>query len=196
MRNTQHISSIFHVELSSLQIASIPIPALFPSLLTRERFAEVKVFFIPFLLLSCTYYTLSHTIIQTVPRTELTGDPDRYVKAGSTVIFRCVVIGALEQPSYIMWYHGTQQIYAENRRGWNVQFDRDQEGDSHSSVSIWLRDFSIASFLSSFSFVPFCQQFIFFIWRRQKHWKLKNEREQRTGWSSDGVELLSELWGI
>lgn len=72
----------------------------------------------------------------TVPRTELIGDPDRYVKAGSTVIFRCVVIGALEQPSYIMWYHGSIQIYVENRRGWKVQFERDVEGDSHSSVSM------------------------------------------------------------
>lgn len=71
-----------------------------------------------------------------VPRTELIGDPDRYVKAGSTVIFRCVVRGALEQPSYIIWYHGSQQVYVENRRGWKVQFERDVEGDTHSSVSL------------------------------------------------------------
>lgn len=70
-----------------------------------------------------------------VPRTELIGDPDRYVKAGSTVIFRCVVRGALEQPSYIIWYHGSQQVYVENRRGWKVQFERDVDGDTHSSVS-------------------------------------------------------------
>jgi hypothetical protein len=70
-----------------------------------------------------------------VPRTELVGDPDRYVKAGSTVIFRCVVRGALEPPSYISWYHGSQQIYVENRRGWKVTFERDVEGDTHSSVS-------------------------------------------------------------
>lgn len=70
-----------------------------------------------------------------VPRTELIGDPDRYVKAGSTVIFRCVVRGALEPPSYISWFHGSQQIYVENRRGWKVTFERDVEGDTHSSVS-------------------------------------------------------------
>lgn len=70
-----------------------------------------------------------------VPRTELIGDPDRYVKAGSTVIFRCVVRGALEQPSYIIWYHGSQQVYVENRRGWKVTFERDVEGETHSSVS-------------------------------------------------------------
>ncbi|KAL7037356.1 hypothetical protein ACKWTF_009178 [Chironomus riparius] len=70
-----------------------------------------------------------------VPRTELIGDPDRYVKAGSIVTFRCVVRGALEPPTYIIWYHGSQQIYVENLRGWKVQFERDVEGDTHSSVS-------------------------------------------------------------
>lgn len=79
-------------------------------------------------------------MLSKVPRTELIGDPDRYVKAGSTVIFRCVVRGALEQPSYIIWYHGSQQVYAENRRGWKVQFERDVEGETHSSVSINLDD--------------------------------------------------------
>lgn len=58
------------------------------------------------------------------------------MKAGSTVIFRCVVRGALEQPSYIIWYHGSQQVYVENRRGWKVQFERDVDGDTHSSVSL------------------------------------------------------------
>lgn len=70
-----------------------------------------------------------------VPRTELIGDPDRYVKAGSIVVLRCVVRGALEPPNYIIWYHGFQQIYAENYRGWRIQFERDVETDSHSSVS-------------------------------------------------------------
>jgi hypothetical protein len=77
----------------------------------------------------------THSCTFSVPRTELIGDPDRYVKAGSTVIFRCVVRGALEQPSYIIWYHGSLQIYVENRHGLKVQFERDVEGETHSSVS-------------------------------------------------------------
>lgn len=88
------------------------------------------------LLYKSLFLFLFYCSLLTVPRTELIGDSDRYVKAGSTVIFRCVVIGALEKPSYIMWYHGFQQIYVENRRGWKVQFDRDVEGDSQSSVSM------------------------------------------------------------
>ncbi|XP_050098152.1 zwei Ig domain protein zig-8-like [Anopheles aquasalis] len=72
-----------------------------------------------------------------VPRTELIGDSDRYVKAGSAVILRCVVRGALEPPSYIIWYHGTQQIFTESRRGWKTQLDRgapDLDGDIHSTI--------------------------------------------------------------
>ncbi|ETN58950.1 hypothetical protein AND_009459 [Anopheles darlingi] len=72
-----------------------------------------------------------------LPRTELIGDSDRYVKAGSAVILRCVVRGALEPPSYIIWYHGTQQIFTESRRGWKTQLDRgapDLDGDIHSTI--------------------------------------------------------------
>jgi hypothetical protein len=94
---------------------------------------KVSLILFPFYCHSCNNKTTT-THKKKVPRTELIGDSDRYVKAGSTVKFRCVVIGALEQPSYIIWHHGLQQIYVENRRGWKIQFDREMEGDSHSSV--------------------------------------------------------------
>lgn len=57
----------------------------------------------------------------TVPRTELIGDSDRYVKAGSTVNLRCIIRGAIEPPLYIMWYHGAQQILPDNRYGYQMQ---------------------------------------------------------------------------
>lgn len=41
------------------------------------------------------FLTLKFSLAIIVPRTELIGDPDRYVKTGSTVIFRCIVRGAL-----------------------------------------------------------------------------------------------------
>ncbi|KNC33025.1 hypothetical protein FF38_02868 [Lucilia cuprina] len=72
-----------------------------------------------------------------VPRTEILGDPDRYVKAGSRVNLRCVVRGALEPPTFIMWYHGTEQLSAESRRH-ITQIDRnlpEAEGDPHSTVN-------------------------------------------------------------
>lgn len=59
-----------------------------------------------------------------VPKTELVGDADRYVKAGSLVILRCLVHGALEPPSYIIWYHGRQQLLPDNRRGFKMQMGK------------------------------------------------------------------------
>lgn len=67
-----------------------------------------------------------------VPRTELIGEPNRYVKAGSRVAVRCVIRGALEPPSYVIWYFGAEQIFPDNKYGWKMQTE---EGDSHSTVS-------------------------------------------------------------
>ncbi|XP_075145837.1 defective proboscis extension response 11 [Haematobia irritans] len=77
-----------------------------------------------------------------VPRTEILGDPDRYVKAGSTVILRCIVRGALEPPTFIMWYHGSEQLSAESRRH-KTQVDRnlpEVEGDAHSTIGSLIID--------------------------------------------------------
>lgn len=50
-----------------------------------------------------------------MPRTELVGDSDRYVKAGSTVVLRCIIRGAIEPPSYIIWYHGSHQLLPDKQ---------------------------------------------------------------------------------
>lgn len=114
------------------QLVAAHIYILFVSDTTfHPKAVTIPIFFSPTPSLSDSFFDNSFA----VPRTELIGDPDRYVKAGSTVIFRCVVRGALEQPSYIIWYHGSQQVYVENRRGWKVTFERDVEGETHSSVS-------------------------------------------------------------
>lgn len=60
------------------------------------------------------------------------GEPNRYVKAGSRVVIRCVIRGALEPPSYVIWYWGAEQLFADNHFGWEMRTD---EGDSQSTVS-------------------------------------------------------------
>lgn len=67
-----------------------------------------------------------------MPRTELIGEPNRYVKAGSRVVIRCVIRGALEPPSYVIWYFGAEQLFSDNHFGWEMRTD---EGDSQSTVS-------------------------------------------------------------
>lgn len=72
-----------------------------------------------------------------VPRTEILGEPDRYVKAGSNVVLRCIVRGALEPPTFIMWYHGAEQLAADSRRH-RTQLDPnlpEANGEGQSTVS-------------------------------------------------------------
>ncbi len=73
-----------------------------------------------------------------VPRTELIGDPDRYVKVGSSVVLHCVVRGALEPPSYIIWYHDALQLLNDNPQKWKIKLDKgqpDSDGDIPNVVS-------------------------------------------------------------
>lgn len=58
-----------------------------------------------------------------VPRTEIIGDPDRFVKSGSSVKLRCIIRGALEPPAYIIWYHGVQQLFTDNSH-YDIKIDR------------------------------------------------------------------------
>ncbi|XP_055384416.1 immunoglobulin superfamily member 10-like [Condylostylus longicornis] len=58
-----------------------------------------------------------------VPRTEIVGESDRYVKAGSTVVLRCIVRGALEPPVFITWSHGSKQLTADSP-GIRMQVDK------------------------------------------------------------------------
>ncbi|XP_017031228.1 uncharacterized protein dpr16 [Drosophila kikkawai] len=69
------------------------------------------------------------------PRTELIGDRQRFVKAGSKVELHCIVRGTLEAPQYIFWYRGDQQVTAENeasgaQSGWYTQIDRNIFGST------------------------------------------------------------------
>ncbi|XP_023036082.1 uncharacterized protein LOC6651382 [Drosophila willistoni] len=76
------------------------------------------------------------------PRTELIGDQQRFVKAGSRVELHCIVRGTLEAPKYIFWYRGEEQVTsdaeAENENkpssktqsGWYTQIDRNIFGST------------------------------------------------------------------
>lgn len=72
-----------------------------------------------------------------MPRTELIGDTNRYVKEGSKVTLHCIVSGALDPPLYIFWYHGIQQIFPDNRRSWRTDINRNslESDQTQSTVS-------------------------------------------------------------
>lgn len=72
-----------------------------------------------------------------VPKTEMIGDSSRYVKEGSKVSLHCIVTGALDPPLYIIWYHGVDQLFPDNKRGWRTDINRDnlESNTSHGTVS-------------------------------------------------------------
>ncbi|KAG7203592.1 hypothetical protein KM043_013634 [Ampulex compressa] len=45
-----------------------------------------------------------------VPKIEIMGDRDMYVKTGSTVAIRCVIKQSLEGPFYVFWYHAGDRV--------------------------------------------------------------------------------------
>lgn len=45
-----------------------------------------------------------------VPKIEILGDRDMYVKTGSTVAIRCVIKQSLEGPFYVFWYHEGDRV--------------------------------------------------------------------------------------
>ncbi|XP_049793478.1 protein sidekick-2-like [Schistocerca nitens] len=57
---------------------------------------------------------MSHfvTLHVVVPRVQILGGPELYVKAGSTVALRCEISRALEEPAYILWFHESRRVLA------------------------------------------------------------------------------------
>lgn len=71
-----------------------------------------------------------------MPRTELIGDTNRYVKEGSKVTLHCIVSGALDPPLYIFWFHGNEQIYPDNRRSWKTEINRNSLESDHTQSTV------------------------------------------------------------
>jgi len=45
-----------------------------------------------------------------VPETKILGESDLFVKRGSTVQIKCMILQSMEQPSFIFWYHEGENI--------------------------------------------------------------------------------------
>ncbi|XP_071545632.1 lachesin-like [Panulirus ornatus] len=59
---------------------------------------------------------MSHFVQLSVitPSVTIAGESDLYVKSGSTVNIKCVISNALEEPTYIFWYHGDRRVVSAN----------------------------------------------------------------------------------
>ncbi|XP_045501458.1 hemicentin-2-like, partial [Colias croceus] len=59
-----------------------------------------------------------------VPKIEIAGESEIYVKAGSTVSLKCVITQALEEPAYIFWYHNEERVLSYRRGLRDIRVER------------------------------------------------------------------------
>lgn len=59
-----------------------------------------------------------------MPKIEIVGEAEVYVKAGSTVSLKCVITQALEEPAYIFWYHNDERVLNYDRSLVEIRMDR------------------------------------------------------------------------
>jgi hypothetical protein len=59
-----------------------------------------------------------------VPKIEIMGESDIYVKTGSTVNLKCVITQSLEEPAYIFWYHDNERVLNYDRKAKDIRMER------------------------------------------------------------------------
>ncbi|XP_046399959.1 hemicentin-1-like [Ischnura elegans] len=69
---------------------------------------------------------MSHfvTLNVVVPKIEIMGESDIYVKTGSTVNLKCVITQSLEEPAYIFWYHDGERVLNYDRDAKDIRVER------------------------------------------------------------------------
>ncbi|XP_033331096.1 zwei Ig domain protein zig-8 [Megalopta genalis] len=70
-----------------------------------------------------------------VPKIEIIGDRDMYVKTGSTVAIRCIIKQSLEGPFYVFWYHEGDRVLDNQLGKIEIQTER-INNDTVSSLEI------------------------------------------------------------
>ncbi|KAK7865960.1 hypothetical protein R5R35_005024 [Gryllus longicercus] len=72
-------------------------------------------------------FCLSLTLVwpsRAVPKIEILGESDIYVKTGSTVNLKCVITQSLEEPAYIFWYHDSERVLNYDRTAKDIRMER------------------------------------------------------------------------
>lgn len=59
-----------------------------------------------------------------VPKIEIVGEAELYVKAGSTVSLRCVISRSLEEPAYIFWYRDSERVLNYDKTLIDIRMER------------------------------------------------------------------------
>lgn len=59
-----------------------------------------------------------------VPKIEILGEADMYVKTGSNVSLKCVITQSLEEPAYIFWYHDGERVLNYDHNAIDISMER------------------------------------------------------------------------
>lgn len=81
---------------------------------------------------------MSHfiTLNVVVPKIEITGEPDMYVKTGSTVQLKCIITQSLEEPAYIFWYHDDERVLTYDKSPIDIKAEREGPDTTVSTLII------------------------------------------------------------
>ncbi|PNF21839.1 hypothetical protein B7P43_G05967, partial [Cryptotermes secundus] len=67
---------------------------------------------------------LAIVLLFAVPKIEIMGESDLYVKTGSTVNLKCVITQSLEEPAYIFWYHDNERVLNYDSSSRDIRMER------------------------------------------------------------------------
>lgn len=70
------------------------------------------------------FYSINLACLVPVPKIEILGETDIYVKAGSIVQIKCVITQSLEEPAYIFWYHNAKRVLDYDRKQKDIVSER------------------------------------------------------------------------
>ena len=59
-----------------------------------------------------------------MPKIEIMGSSDIYVRMGSKVTIKCVISQSLEEPAYIFWYHNNVRVLDYDRSLKDIRMER------------------------------------------------------------------------
>ncbi|XP_076262187.1 lachesin-like isoform X2 [Rhynchophorus ferrugineus] len=82
---------------------------------------------------------MSHfiTLNVVVPKIEILGESDMFVKMGSAVQLKCVITQSLEEPAYIFWYHDGERVLKYDKNAIDIKLDQEGPDTTVSTLIIF-----------------------------------------------------------
>ncbi|KAF5288365.1 hypothetical protein FQA39_LY15455 [Lamprigera yunnana] len=76
-------------------------------------------------------------ILVIIPKIEILGESDIFVKSDSKVTLKCVITQSLEEPAYIFWYHDGERVLNYDRNAVDIRMERIGSDTTVSTLTIY-----------------------------------------------------------